>query len=140
METSWIYHCIYTIGNLLNRHRPCRFKIGMTGNATKRWYGSRDYYNYFDAMHVLCACVSLDAAWALGCALIDKFWDERGSVNRDRNDPGGSGNPPLNLDLYYLYICVIDCNIRDSHRKKEVESRTIPAEVFEAYPELAVYS
>lgn len=38
-------HCCETLDRLLEREAPCVYKIGFTGDATKRWYSQRYGYS-----------------------------------------------------------------------------------------------
>ena len=81
------------IKHILSTIRLCKLNIGLTGEPDLRWYqGTRgQYYNHFDNMYLLHACLTLEGAKDLECHLIQKFWDEPYCLYRKNLDFGGTG-------------------------------------------------
>ena len=113
-------HCIAIIDAVL-KGAPKRFKIGLTGNPSERWYGSVKYFRYWDKLDLLHASQSLEAAYMLEAALIDKYFEKTGCANRGNLDYGGGGRPRMDEELYYVYI--VSHRVRTKAEMEIVESR-----------------
>ena len=120
-----IDHCIRAITKLLTMAPPSsvRFKIGLTGEPTQRWFcgAHSPYYQYWGRMVLLHACHTLEGAKYLECILIDTFAETsigrrpgaHGSslghvcANIDNNDRGGTGRAVGDHGLFYVDICLL---------------------------------
>jgi hypothetical protein len=79
-----------------------RFKVGMARCVFERWAAYVEDVECFTHMFVLVKTATREGACYLESALIAFNWNEKGCVNEERRDAGGTGSGSEGPHAVYL--------------------------------------